>query len=412
MGHRPLTGYHVFAFTIPLLILHFPFVWASIGRSPASCGRSAPSSRSPSSGTTSGSSSTPPTPWPGSSAATSGGSRSRGSGASRSTTTSASGSRSARRRSRRSSTATRAAPARQLWLLAGLRGADRHHGASRAAVPALVPAHAPRGRRRPATTSAPTRRRSRTQPGRGAYPTSRRSMVAMDERFKRSEFAIRLCSVDDLFEPFDARPIANRPLNYDARMSLLDQWELLARQRPAVADALPARERARADRRGRRPGGDQRRPDARLRTPARRRPADPLRPDRRLDRDRAAVRLHHRLDRDRPGDRRDRPPGRLAGDPPARLGRALGPGRAPGDRRSFPTSSTGAGSPSSRTSTSASPGAERSGEGGATTAARPSPRSRPRGRRARTWSAARRSRAGRPCAPAGRRGCAGAGPTG
>ncbi len=26
MGHRPLTGYHVFAFTIPLLMLHLPFV--------------------------------------------------------------------------------------------------------------------------------------------------------------------------------------------------------------------------------------------------------------------------------------------------------------------------------------------------------------------------------------------------
>ena len=25
MGHRPLTGYHVFAFAIPLLILHLPF---------------------------------------------------------------------------------------------------------------------------------------------------------------------------------------------------------------------------------------------------------------------------------------------------------------------------------------------------------------------------------------------------
>ena len=48
----------------------------------------------------------------------------------------------------------------------------------------------------------------------------------MDERFKRSEFAIRLSSADDLFEPFDARPIPNRPLNYDARMALLDQWEL------------------------------------------------------------------------------------------------------------------------------------------------------------------------------------------
>ena len=26
MGQRPLTGYHVYAFTIPLLILHFPYV--------------------------------------------------------------------------------------------------------------------------------------------------------------------------------------------------------------------------------------------------------------------------------------------------------------------------------------------------------------------------------------------------
>jgi len=26
MGHRPLTGYHVFAFSIPFIVLHFPFV--------------------------------------------------------------------------------------------------------------------------------------------------------------------------------------------------------------------------------------------------------------------------------------------------------------------------------------------------------------------------------------------------
>lgn len=26
MGHRPLTGYHVFAFAIPVIVLHFPFV--------------------------------------------------------------------------------------------------------------------------------------------------------------------------------------------------------------------------------------------------------------------------------------------------------------------------------------------------------------------------------------------------
>ena len=26
MGHRPLTGYHVFAFSIPVIVLHFPYV--------------------------------------------------------------------------------------------------------------------------------------------------------------------------------------------------------------------------------------------------------------------------------------------------------------------------------------------------------------------------------------------------
>jgi hypothetical protein len=26
MGHRPLTGYHVFAFSIPIIVLHFPYV--------------------------------------------------------------------------------------------------------------------------------------------------------------------------------------------------------------------------------------------------------------------------------------------------------------------------------------------------------------------------------------------------
>ncbi len=27
MGHRPLTGYHVFAFSIPVIVLHFPYVF-------------------------------------------------------------------------------------------------------------------------------------------------------------------------------------------------------------------------------------------------------------------------------------------------------------------------------------------------------------------------------------------------
>ncbi|MET0926332.1 MAG: hypothetical protein ABWY90_03045 [Solirubrobacterales bacterium] len=40
-----------------------------------------------------------------------------------------------------------------------------------------------------------------------------------------SRFALRLSSVDDLFEPYDARPVDERPLNYDARTELLDAWE-------------------------------------------------------------------------------------------------------------------------------------------------------------------------------------------
>ena len=108
-------------------------------------------------------------------------------------------------------------------MLAGLVVLTGLAVAGRAAVPALVPAHAPRGRGRPrehATYPPP-------EPDAvwsGGSPTCRRSIDAMDERFKRSEFAIRLLASDDLFEPFDARPMANRPLNYDARMALLDQW--------------------------------------------------------------------------------------------------------------------------------------------------------------------------------------------
>ena len=47
----------------------------------------------------------------------------------------------------------------------------------------------------------------------------------MTDRRAPSEFAIRLASIDDLFEPYDARPVAERPLNYDARTELLDAWE-------------------------------------------------------------------------------------------------------------------------------------------------------------------------------------------
>jgi hypothetical protein len=70
----------------------------------------------------------------------------------------------------------------------------------------------------------------------------------MDERFKRSEFAIRLSSADDLFEPFDARPISDRPLNYEARMALLDEWELARDDAPKwLTLYLPETEREHTD---------------------------------------------------------------------------------------------------------------------------------------------------------------------
>jgi hypothetical protein len=43
----------------------------------------------------------------------------------------------------------------------------------------------------------------------------------------RPQFAIRVPSVDSLFEPFDARPVADRELAEDVRLFLLDQWELV-----------------------------------------------------------------------------------------------------------------------------------------------------------------------------------------
>jgi len=48
------------------------------------------------------------------------------------------------------------------------------------------------------------------------------------------EFAIRLPSIDALFWPFDARPVAERTLSGDVRWNLLDEWE-------RVRDAAPAR---------------------------------------------------------------------------------------------------------------------------------------------------------------------------
>ena len=123
--------------------------WGSSGRSPGSCARWRRSSRSRSCGTTCGSSSTPRTRSGASSAGRSGGSRCRGSGASPSTTTWAS----------RVSLGLAGLSAwaagdveplrRHLWMIAGLARARRAERSRRAALPPLVPAHAPPRRRRP-----------------------------------------------------------------------------------------------------------------------------------------------------------------------------------------------------------------------------------------------------------------------
>lgn len=41
------------------------------------------------------------------------------------------------------------------------------------------------------------------------------------------EFAIRLASVESLFNEFDARPVPQRRLTYDVRRHLLDEWDRL-----------------------------------------------------------------------------------------------------------------------------------------------------------------------------------------
>jgi len=46
-------------------------------------------------------------------------------------------------------------------------------------------------------------------------------------------FAIRLDSINDLFWPFDARPVADRTLSEDARWHLLDEWDRLRDARPS-----------------------------------------------------------------------------------------------------------------------------------------------------------------------------------
>ncbi len=62
-----------------------------------------------------------------------------------------------------------------------------------------------------------------------------------------SEFAIRVNTVDELFEPFDARPIAERSLRYEVRQFLLDEWELVRPGRPILHIRIAAAERPAGD---------------------------------------------------------------------------------------------------------------------------------------------------------------------
>ncbi len=62
------------------------------------------------------------------------------------------------------------------------------------------------------------------------------------------QFAIRLGSINDLFWPFDARPVADRTLSEDARWHLLDEWDRLRDVKPSSLTVYaPASERPDTD---------------------------------------------------------------------------------------------------------------------------------------------------------------------
>ena len=48
-----------------------------------------------------------------------------------------------------------------------------------------------------------------------------------EAREASAQFAIRVPSIEALFVPFDARPVADRELAEEVRLFLLDQWELV-----------------------------------------------------------------------------------------------------------------------------------------------------------------------------------------
>jgi hypothetical protein len=55
----------------------------------------------------------------------------------------------------------------------------------------------------------------------------------MPDSAKPDEFAIRLGSVESLFNELDARPVSQRRLTYDVRRHLLDEWDRLRDTSPS-----------------------------------------------------------------------------------------------------------------------------------------------------------------------------------
>ena len=55
----------------------------------------------------------------------------------------------------------------------------------------------------------------------------------MPDSAKPDEFAIRIASVESLFNELDARPVSQRRLTYDVRRHLLDEWDRLRDTSPS-----------------------------------------------------------------------------------------------------------------------------------------------------------------------------------
>jgi hypothetical protein len=73
-------------------------------------------------------------------------------------------------------------------------------------------------------------------------------MSGSGARHTGREFAIRVSTTDDLFAPFDARPVAERDLSEEARRYLLDLWEEVRETHPATLTVYaPDSEREKVD---------------------------------------------------------------------------------------------------------------------------------------------------------------------